>query len=265
MMSNILEIRGLCVDYKTRGGSVRAVRSIDLDVPQGGTVGLVGESGSGKSTVARAVAGILPVSDGSLNFNDELLEGNGASHVQMIFQNPYASLNPRMTVGESIAEGVRCGTQQRVSGRATSAAVKENLDLVSLDALTARKLPTELSGGQRQRVAIARAIAAKPMIVLADEITSALDVSVQGSVLNLLKTLQDELKLSVLFISHDLAVVRYVSDSVAVMLSGEIVEFGAADEITRQPKHEYTRNLIASIPRGLPHSANRPQVPAERI
>ncbi|MFI7422414.1 ABC transporter ATP-binding protein [Nonomuraea sp. NPDC049684] len=210
-----------------RFGSFTAVDDITLEVPSGSIVGLVGESGSGKSSVARAVSGLVPHT-GTIT---------GASRVQMVFQDPYASLDPRMRVGASIAEG--CGKDS----------VERLLSLVSLPPEVATRYPRELSGGMRQRVAIARALGAEPDLLVADEITSALDVSVQGSVLNLVRRLRDELGLSMLFISHNLAVVRYVSDVVAVLHQGRIVELGPTEEVVGAPAHDYTRSLLEAVPR----------------
>lgn len=251
MSDDVLSVRGLDVEYRTPRGRLLAVRGVDLDLPRGTTLGLVGESGSGKSTLARAIAGIIRPARGTVRIDG----GDGRRGVQMIFQNPYASLDPRMTVGESIGEGVIAGEGGRIGSAQTRRRVEELLDLVSLDAAVAERAPGELSGGQRQRIAIARAIAARPAVILADEVTSALDVSVQGSILNLLRRLQRELGLSILFISHDLAVVRHMSDRVLVMYCGEVVEQGAADAVTGRPVHPYTRGLIASIPAAVSGSA----------
>ena len=228
-------IKGLTVRY----GSFTAVHGVSLEIPDGTTVGLVGESGSGKSTLARAVAGLVPYR-GTIE---------GGRRVQMVFQDPYASLNPRMTAGASIAEGLPRGADRREE-------VARLLDLVALPPDVAERYPRQLSGGQRQRVAIARALAARPELLIADEITSALDVSVQGAVLNLVRTLRAELGLSMLFISHNLAVVRYVADVIAVMRHGELVEVGPAERVTAAPEHEYTRSLLAAVPR-LPRTSTR--------
>ncbi|MEU6998005.1 ATP-binding cassette domain-containing protein [Nonomuraea sp. NPDC046570] len=228
-----MKIENLTVRY----GSFTAVDGVSIEVPPGGVVGLVGESGSGKSTLARAVSGLVPY-EGRIE---------GARRIQMVFQDPYASLDPRMSVGASVAEGVRAPRAQR------QAEVERLLGLVSLPAEVATRYPRELSGGQRQRVAIARALGAEPDLLVADEITSALDVSVQGSVLNLVKRLREELGLSILFISHNLAVVRYVSDSVAVMHGGKLVEFGPTEQVVDEPTHEYTRSLLEAVPRLVRH------------
>ncbi|MFJ6700338.1 ABC transporter ATP-binding protein [Streptomyces sp. NPDC091272] len=228
-------------ELTVRYGTFTAVDHLSLEVPPGSVVGLVGESGSGKSTVARAVAGLTPCRG--------TVTGIDRARIQMVFQDPYSSLNPRMTVGASIAEGL--GPRARRAERATG--VARLLDLVALPATAAAKYPRELSGGQRQRVAVARALAAQPELLIADEITSALDVSVQGAVLNLIRDLRTELGLSMLFISHNLAVVRYVADTVAVMRSGRLVEAGNVDEVIGSPQHDYTRSLLDAVPR-LAHS-----------
>ncbi|SEN27667.1 ABC transporter ATP-binding protein [Nonomuraea pusilla] len=217
-----------------RFGGFTAVDSVSLDVPEGHIVGLVGESGSGKSSLARAVCGLVP--------HTGLV--SGASRPQMVFQDPYASLDPRMKIGESVAEGLR-----GLRGAARDAEVARLLGLVSLPAELAGRYPRELSGGQRQRVAIARALGARPDLLVADEITSALDVSVQGAVLNLVRSLRDELGVTILFISHNLAVVRYVCDEVAVLHHGRLVEHGPTEDVIGAPAHDYTRALIEAVPR----------------
>ncbi|MFC8127441.1 ABC transporter ATP-binding protein [Streptomyces sp. NPDC057302] len=224
-------------ELTVRYGTFTAVDHVTLDVPPGSALGLVGESGSGKSTLARAVAGLTP-HRGSVT-------GIDRARIQMVFQDPYSSLNPRMSVGHAIAEGVG----PRNGSVARRAEIERLLDLVALPAAAARKYPRELSGGQRQRVAVARALAARPDLLIADEITSALDVSVQGAVLNLIRELRAELGLSMLFISHNLAVVRYVTDTVAVMRAGSLVEAGPVDEVIGSPRHTYTRTLLDAVPR----------------
>ncbi|MEO3875581.1 ATP-binding cassette domain-containing protein [Nonomuraea sp. B12E4] len=222
-----MRIEGLTVRY----GGFTAVDDVTLEIPDGHAVGLVGESGSGKSSLARAVSGLVPYTGGI----------EGAGRIQMVFQDPYASLDPRMTIGETVGEGIR---KRR---RATE--VPRLLGLVQLPAELAGRYPRELSGGQRQRVAIARALGGDPTLLIADEITGSLDVSVQGTVLNLVRGLRDELGLSMLFISHNLAVVRYVADTIAVMRHGRIVERGPAEQVVGEPAHDYTRALLAAVPR----------------
>jgi peptide/nickel transport system ATP-binding protein len=234
------------------------VDGVDLVVPPGEIVGLVGESGSGKSTLARAAVGLVPVHGGRVLLDGEPLaarrRAGEPSPVQLVFQDPASSLDPRMTVGESIAEAVP-RARGAARGAAARAAVREEvarlLTLVHLDPDRAGAYPGQLSGGQRQRVAIARALAARSRVVVADEITSALDVSIQGAVLNLVRELQRDLGLSILFISHDLAVVRYVATQVAVLHHGRIVEQGATAQVLGDPRHDYTRSLLAAVPRPL--------------
>ncbi|GAB3157783.1 ABC transporter ATP-binding protein [Amycolatopsis sp. NPDC004378] len=242
-----LEFDAVSVRY----GRLTAVDGVSLTVPSGQVVGLVGESGSGKSTLARAAVGLAPVGSGRV-----LLDGADVRSLprrrplQMVFQDPYSSLDPRMAIGESITEAMPRGT----SRGARRAEVARLLDLVNLDPERAAMLPGQLSGGQRQRVALARALAGQPKVLIADEITSALDVSVQGAVLNLVRDVQRRLALSMLFISHNLAVVRYVSDIVAVMYLGRIVEAGPAEQVLTDPRHPYTRDLLSAAPsahRGL--------------
>ncbi|MEV0971198.1 ABC transporter ATP-binding protein [Microtetraspora glauca] len=218
-----------------RFGAFTAVDDVTLEIPPGSIVGLVGESGSGKSTLARAVSGLVPYTGA--------VEGGDPRRIQMVFQDPSTSLDPRMTVGASVAEGLRLPRTAR------GPEVERLLSLVSLPAELAGRYPRELSGGQRQRVAIARALGARPELLIADEITSALDVSVQGAVLNLVRSLRAEFGLSMLFISHNLAVVRYVSDVVAVMHEGRLVETGPTEEVVGAPKEGYTRSLLEAVPR----------------
>jgi len=232
-------------DVTVRYGRTTAVDGVSLVVPEGQVVGLVGESGSGKSTLARAAVGLAPMSSGSITLGGQPVPMRGRHRpLQMVFQDPYSSLDPRMTVGESVAEAMPPGASR--GGRRDE--VRRLLDLVHLDPAVARAHPARLSGGQRQRVALARALAGRPRVVLADEITSALDVSIQGAVLNLVRELQRELGLSILFISHNLAVVRYVASHVAVMHTGRIVEQGPASEVLAHPAHDYTRELLAAVP-----------------
>jgi peptide/nickel transport system ATP-binding protein len=232
-------------DVTVRYGRTLAVDGVSLDVPEGEIVGLVGESGSGKSTLARAAVGLAPLAGGRISLGGAPVPTRGRHRpLQMVFQDPYSSLDPRMTVGESVAEAMPPG-----ASRATRRAeVARLLELVHLDPACAGTLPSRLSGGQRQRVALARALAAGPRVVIADEITSALDVSIQGAVLNLVRELQRELGLSILFISHNLAVVRYVASHVAVMRGGRIVEHGPAARVLTDPGHDYTRELLAAVP-----------------
>jgi peptide/nickel transport system ATP-binding protein len=247
-----LRFQDLTVRFGTRRRGLTAVDAVNLTVPAGMVVGLVGESGSGKSTLARAAVGLTPVTGGRV-----LLDGRpprrtsrgGVARrpVQLVFQDPYSSLDPRMTVGASIAEAIPRGALRGAAARRDE--VGRLLELVGLAADRAGEYPAALSGGQRQRVALARALAGRPEVIIADEITSALDVSVQGTVLNLVRDLQRRMRLSMLFISHDLTVVRYVSDVIAVMYLGRIVEYGPAGDVLADPQHPYTRELLAAAPR----------------
>ncbi|MFJ6518158.1 peptide/nickel transport system ATP-binding protein [Streptomyces filamentosus] len=243
-----LELRQLRVRY----GRFTAVDGVDLLVPDGGITGLVGGSGCGKSSLGRAAVGLAPVTGGRI-----LVDGTpvsrrpGRGPVQLVFQSPYASLDPRMTVGAAVAEALppsRWSPRPGASARARAEEARQYLELVGLDPDRARLTPGELSGGQRQRVALARALAARPGVLIADEITSALDVSVQGAVLNLLRRLQRELRFSLLFISHDLAVVRHLADQVAVMDRGRLVEHGPADRVLHHPGHAVTASLLSCVP-----------------
>ena len=234
-----------------RYGASTVLDDVSLTVPDGEIVGLVGESGSGKSTLAKAAVGLAPVHGGQILLDGEPIRLRGRHRpVQMVFQDPFSSLDPRMTIGESIAEALHRPTSGRRSRGARRDEIARLLELVHLDADRAGQLPGQLSGGQRQRVALARALAGRPQLVIADEITSALDVSVQGAVLNLVREMQRELGLSMLFISHNLAVVRYVASQVAVLEGGRIVEHGPTAEVLGRPQHDYTRQLLAAIPGG---------------
>ena len=237
-------------DVSVRYGATTAVDGVSLTVPAGQVVGLVGESGSGKSTLARAAVGLAPMHGGRILLDGQPVPTRGRHRpLQMVFQDPYSSLDPRMSIGDSIAEAMPRGG----SRPARRAEVARLLELVHLDPSRAGARPAELSGGQRQRVALARALAGRPQVVVADEITSALDVSIQGAVLNLVRELQRELGLSILFISHNLAVVRYVATHVAVMHHGRIVEQGPTARVLADPDHDYTRELLAAIPGNRSH------------
>jgi peptide/nickel transport system ATP-binding protein len=255
-----LRFDDVSVRYGTRRRGTTAVDRVSLTVPDGAVVGLVGESGSGKSTLARAAVGLTPASGGRVLLDGEpLRHRSGPRPVQMVFQDPYSSLDPRMTIGDSIAEAVPRGARSAERHRE----VARLLELVELDPARAGAHPGQLSGGQRQRVALARALAARPQVLVADEITSALDVSVQGAVLNLVRRLQRELGTSMLFISHDLAVVRYVASEIAVMYLGRIVEQGPAAQVLADPQHPYTRALLAAVPDSV--HARPAAAPAEPV
>jgi len=244
-----LRFEGVGVRFGSGRSATTAVDDVSFTIPDGQVLGLVGESGSGKSTVARAAVGLVPLSQGRILLDGRPIDPRrGRRPLQMVFQDPFSSLDPRMTIGASIAEILPRG----MSRSAQRAEVERLLDLVHLDPARAGAYPADLSGGQRQRVAIARALAGRPQVLIADEITSALDVSIQGAILNLVRELQAELGLSMLFISHNLAVVRYVASRVAVMHRGRIVEQGPTSEVLNDPRDDYTRELLAAIPGRIP-------------
>lgn len=249
----ILEVNDLVVRFGNGPRALNAVDHVSLEIPQRGSLGLVGESGSGKSTIARTIVGLQKPTSGHIRIDGHdigaasLSRRQRAQQVQMIFQDPGASLNPRMTVGEAIGEALMA--REALDRRAIRAGTVELLDLVRLKRGAADVYPRQLSGGMRQRVAIARCLAVKPRLIVADEITSALDASVQGAILNLIVELRAELGISMLFISHNLAVVRYVSDRIAVMHRGKVVELGDSDAVVRSPQDSYTQTLVAAIPK----------------
>ncbi len=253
----LLVVRDLCTSFPSAGGPIPIVRSVSLDVHRGKTLGLVGESGSGKSTLARTVLGLIPASGGSVRFDGQELLGLTPRQwrplrrrMQMVFQDPAASLNPRMTVAAIIGEGLR--VHGLCDGRADSEKrVAGLLERVGLRSSDLPRHPHEFSGGQKQRIGIARALAVEPELIVCDEPVSALDVSIQSQILNLLSDLQDELGLSYLFIAHDLAVVRAFCDDVAVMQRGEVVEQADADTLVEHPQHPYTQTLLRAAGGGL--------------
>ena len=252
------------VIFDRQVGAVLAVDGVDLDISDGKTLGLVGESGCGKSTVGKAIVRLVPITTGRVTFDDiELSELEGAElrkarrHVQMIFQDPYSSLNPRQNVGSILSEPIR--THALRKGPAVSARVLELLDSVGLPRGAAHRYPHEFSGGQRQRIGIARALAAEPSLIVADEPVSALDVSIQAQVINLMEDLQADLGLTFLMISHDLAVVHHIADTVAVMYLGRIVERASAEQLYAQPMHPYTLALMSAVPVPDPEVEDRRQ------
>lgn len=257
-MTRALSFDSVSINYGRGANTFTAVDSVSLRLAPGEILGLVGESGSGKSTLARAAVGLTEPAAGRIRLGDTVVSNATGTavrerrRIQMVFQDPQSCFDPRRTIGESLDEAIvaahRRENEPRPSPRSRVARVGELLDSVSLPADRAASMPAELSGGQRQRVAVARSIAAKPEVILADEITSALDVSVQGTVLNLLRELQQELGFSLLFISHNLAIVRAVCERVAVMRGGRLVEVGETLDIMESPKQEYTRELIAAVP-----------------
>jgi oligopeptide transport system ATP-binding protein len=235
-------------------GDVKAVDGISLEVKKGETLGLVGESGCGKSTLGRALIRLYEPTAGTIQFKgDDFLKVSGKKlrdyrkDIQMIFQDPYASLDPRMTIGQIIEEPFVIHNMLEKNER--EARVKQLLEIVGLRASLINRYPHEFSGGQRQRICIARAIALNPELIICDEPVSALDVSIQAQILNLLKDLQEKLKLTYIFISHDLSVIEHVCDRIAVMYLGKIVEIADRENLYKDPKHPYTQALLASIPK----------------
>jgi oligopeptide transport system ATP-binding protein len=273
----ILEVRNLRVNFPVTGGvfarkigEVKAVDGVSFDIEQGETLGLVGESGCGKSTVGRAIVNILRAMVYGAEISGNILYRHASGTVdlaplsrkkmrpyrqdiQMIFQDPYSSLNPRMTVGQIVEDPLRIHT--RSSARERKDRVRWLLGKVGFSREQANRYPHEFSGGQRQRIGIARALATNPKLVIADEPVSALDVSIQAQVVNLMQDLQDEFGLSYLFIAHDLSVVRHISDRIAVMYLGHIVEIGPGELIYKNPVHPYSRALLSAVPRPDPEGA----------
>lgn len=259
---NAIEVRDLEVRYGSGRDAPRILHGISMDVPVGRTIGVVGESGSGKSTFAKTLVGALRPSAGTVTIGGlNVTSVRGAERsklrraVQMIPQDPYSSLDPRRTIGEALAEAL---DPRRASVKKHQDEVVHWLETVKMPADAIRKYPHEFSGGQRQRVAIARGLILEPTVVIADEITSALDVSVQAEILALIARLRAELGLTMVFISHNLAVVRQVSDEVAVLYRGNVVEHSPTAELFGNPQHEYTRKLLSSIP-GVPGFSIEPQ------
>ena len=252
------------VDY------VRAVDDVSFTISHGRTLGLVGESGSGKSTTGYCILQLLQATSGSVRFNGVELTTMGRNELrktrgemQIVFQDPYASLNPRMTVGDIVAEPLLVhGIGNRKRRRST---VEELLEVVGFNPDFVNRYPHEFSGGQRQRIGVARALALNPRLIVCDEPVSALDVSIQAQILNLLKDLQREFGLAYLFIAHDLAVVREMSDEIAVMSHGKIVEMGSADQVYTNPKHDYTKALLASVPVPDPRRMRERKVERRRL
>jgi len=257
---DILRVEGLKKRFPIRRGFfqrtvgwVRAVENVSFAVAVGKTLGLVGESGCGKTTVARMILQLLPADDGRVLYKGTDLRGLSdrdlkplRKEIQIVFQDPYGSLNPRMTVGQTIAEGLRgAGVRER---RLARGRIERLLERVGMAPAAVDRYPHEFSGGQRQRIGIARALSVEPSLIICDEPVSALDVSIQAQIINLLKDLQDRLGLSYLFISHDLNVVGYLCHDVAVMYKGQIVEYAPAEEIFENPLHPYTHLLLAAVP-----------------
>jgi oligopeptide/dipeptide ABC transporter ATP-binding protein len=256
----LLQVRDLVKHFPIKGGLlqmpvawVKAVDGVSFDIQRGETLGLVGESGSGKSTVARTIMRLIPATSGEVLLDGKNVFKASAGEMkklrrdmQIIFQDPYGSLNPRMPIGEIIGEGLV--VHGIGSPKEREAAVNRLLEIVGLRGQHRGRFPHEFSGGQRQRIGIARALALTPNLVIADEPVSALDVSIQSQVLNLLSDLQKEFNLTYLFVAHNMAVVEQISDRIAVMYLGKIVEVGPAEELCNNPKHPYTKALISAVP-----------------
>lgn len=249
---NALDVTGLTVEYGHGASRVRVLNEIDVVLASGTTLGVVGESGSGKSTLAKALVGSVTPTGGTIHVNGSSATGlrgrelmSLRRRVQLIPQDPYSSLNPRRTIGHALAESI---DPKRARVRENQDLIVDWLERVRLSPDAIAKYPHEFSGGQRQRVAIARALIISPELVIADEITSALDVSVQRDVLDLLRSIRDELAVSMIFISHNLAVVRQVSDRVLVLYRGDVVEEAPVDELFLAPQAAYTRELLAAVP-----------------
>jgi len=257
----LLSVHNLKVYFPVKGGVlqrtvdyVKAVDGINFSVPRGKTVGLVGESGSGKTTTGRAIARLVPITEGAIEYEGVELTGlsnrdfkSYRKKMQVIFQDPFGSLNPRMTIYSIIAEPLHIHFKNW-SASQKEQRVAELLTKVGLDPDFMQRYPHQFSGGQRQRIGIARALAVEPEFIICDEPVSALDVSVQAQIVNLLQDLQDELGLTYLFIAHDLAVVEHISDEVLVMSEGKIVEQASAEAIYQDPQHPYTKKLLSAVP-----------------
>ena len=275
----ILEVENLRVSFPVVGGvfarkvaEVQAVDGVSFDMEQGEALGLVGESGCGKSTVGRAIVNILRAMVYGVEMSGKIVYHHASgpvdltslsraqmrpyrTDIQMIFQDPYSSLNPRLSVGQIVEEPLTIHTKQPPAER--RARVIRLMEKVGLSPDYIHRYPHEFSGGQRQRIGIARALATNPRIVIADEPVSALDVSIQAQVVNLMQDLQQEFGLSYVFIAHDLSVVRHISKRIAVMHKGQIVEMGQAEDIYQHPQHSYTQTLLAAVPRPDPERARR--------
>jgi len=260
MTEKVLEVKNLEVIYQSKknvfGGikTVHAVNDVSLTVNKGEILAIAGESGCGKSTLAKTIMKLIaPVNGEIIIGNQNILNlsksddlKNFYKKVQMIFQNPYASLNPKMKIGQILREPLEINTN--LNKNEINKIVLDKIHSVGLDENCLNLYPHEFSGGQRQRIAIARALVLEPEIIIADEPVSALDVSIQAQIINLLKQLKQDFNLTILFISHDLGVIKYISDKIAIMYLGEIIEYGATDEIFSEPKHPYTKALLSSAP-----------------
>jgi oligopeptide/dipeptide ABC transporter ATP-binding protein len=263
---SLLETDELYVEYTSKKGmtgqkqTVRAVNGVTLDIRKGEILSIAGESGCGKSTLARALMKLTDIKSGEIFFEGKNIITlktktefqDFYKKVQMIFQNPYSSLNPKMKIGQILSEPLEINT--KLSKKQITEIVEEKISQVGLDKSALNLYPHEFSGGQRQRIAIARALVSEPELIIADEPVSALDVSIQAQIINLIKHLKDNYNLTFLFISHDLSVIRYISDRIAIMYLGEIVELGLTKEIFQCPKHPYTAALLSAVPQINPNN-----------
>jgi len=245
MTSNLLETKNLSKTFSKFGRKQVALDNVSLSLRKKETLGIVGESGSGKTTFGKVIMGLFPATSGEILYNDAPITQADRMKIQYIFQDPFASLNPRMTVSDIIAEPLDIGKFQKNERKDR---IDEALLKVGLNPLRKNRYPSEFSGGQRQRISIARALVSNPECIICDEPTTALDVSIQAQILQLLLQLQEELGLSYIFISHNLAVVKYISHKIAVMYNGAIVEENSSSALFENPQHEYTKQLISSIP-----------------
>lgn len=252
-MQKLIEVKNLRKEFDVGGNTLKAVNDVSFYIKEGETLGLVGESGCGKTTCGRTLLGIYEPTSGEVYYRGKRIDNIKGSKrqelkkdMQIIFQDPYASLNPRMTVGDIIAEGI--DIFNICTGEERRKKVENLLKLVGLNKEHINRFPHEFSGGQRQRIGIARALAIDPKFIVCDEPISALDVSIQAQIINLLIQLQNELKLTYLFIAHDLSMVRHISDRVGVMYLGRLVEIGEANELYNNPRHPYTKVLMSAIP-----------------
>ncbi|MEV5842379.1 ABC transporter ATP-binding protein [Streptomyces sp. NPDC051985] len=256
----VLRADQVTLTYRAGPTARPAVDAVSLEIPPGAAIGIAGESGSGKTSFARMLVGVVEPTSGTVTWDGAPLDrlprhgpGSRARTVQMILQDPSGSLNPRMTVGAAVTEALRENAMPEAAD--SPAAVARLLLLVGLDPSYAVKYPFQLSGGERQRVSIARALAVEPRVLICDEVTSALDVSVQASILNLLRDLQRRTGMALVFVSHNLDVIRYLCRDVVVLLHGQVVERGPADRVLTTPEHAYTRQLVDAVPRlARPHT-----------
>lgn len=265
MNTNILEIKNLNVVYQTKKKflgnqqTVHAVNNVSLDVHRGEILAIAGESGCGKSTLAKAVMKLVDTKSGEILFKEKNIITlkkredlkNFYQNMQIIFQNPYSSLNPKMKIGQILKEPLEINTS--LKKQEINKIIEDKIQKVGLDKNCLNLYPHEFSGGQRQRIAIARSLILEPEFIIADEPVSALDVSIQAQIINLLKQLKEDFNLTFLFISHDLSVIKYLSDRIAIMYLGEIVEIGKTEEIFNYPKHPYTKALLSSVPELTPN------------